>query len=181
MLFRSYEPKNSAELYPAMGDSDDYFYGDRKMLSFTFELCNTFVPNASQIDTFTGLNVPAALYLIDKAGTYGLVNPDGREEIVNALDLTGSLKAIADIVDLFGNENNIGMRNEALKQLEKISQRAASLVVEDMKNGNSSALEAVKSVPQASLAMSFARNRVLFEDAHNSGAIRSELVQMLKK
>lgn len=179
--FNGYDPKNSAELYPAMGDSDDYFYGDRKMLSFTFELCSTFIPNASQIATFNGLNVPACLYLIDKAGTYGLVNPDGREEIVNALDLPGSLKAIADIVDLFGSENNIGMRNEALKQLEKISQRAASLVIEDMKNGSSSALESVKGVPQASLVMSFARNRVLFEDAHNSGAIRPELVQLLKK
>lgn len=178
--FNGYDPKNSAELYPAMGDSDDYFYGDRKMLCFTFELCSTFIPNASQIPVFTQQNVPAAFYLIDKAGTYGLVNPDGREEVVNSLSLDSSLRAIADTVDLFGSEGNVAMRNEALKQLEKISLRAASLVVEDIRKGNTQALDAVKSVPQASLAMSFVRNRVLFEDAHLSAQYRQDLIEKLK-
>ncbi len=175
-----YEAKNSAELYPAMGDSDDFFYGDRKMLCFTFELCSTFIPNASQIPTFTQANVPPALYLIDKAGTYGLVNPDGREEIVNALSLEESLRAIKDTVDLFGNEGNVAMRNEALKQLEKISMRAATLVVEDMRNGNTRALDAMMAIPQASLAMSFARNRVLFENAHRASDYRQDLIEKIK-
>jgi len=178
--FNGYEPKNSAELYPAMGDSDDYSYGDRKILCFTFELCSTFIPNASQIPEFTQANVPAAMYLIDKAGTYGLVNPDGREEIVSALSLDESLRAIKDTVDLFGNERNVAMRNEALKQLEKISQRAAALVVADMRNGNSTALDSLKGIPQASLAMSFVRNRVLFEDAHRSADYRDDLVAKIK-
>jgi carboxypeptidase T len=178
--FNGYDPKNSAELYPAMGDSDDYFYGERKILCFTFELCSTFIPNASQIPTFNQLNVPAAIYLIDKAGTYGIVNPDGREEIVNNLSLDSSLRAITDIVELFGSEGNVAMRNEALKQLEKISLRTAGIVVEEIKSGNAEALDKVKAVPQASLAMSFIRNRVLFEDAHRSSQYRQDLIEKLK-
>lgn len=179
--FNGYEPKNSAELYPAMGDSDDFLYGDLKVLSFTFELCTTFIPNAGEIAEFTEANVPAAVYLIDKAGTYGLVTPDGREDLVASLDLDGSLRAITDNVDLFGSEGNIAMRNEALKQLEKISQRAAALVVEDLRNGSSRSWETLTGTPQASLAASFVRNRVLFEDAHKAGSYRPELIELIKK
>lgn len=178
--YNGYTPKNSAELYPAMGDSDDYLYGEHKVLSFTFELCTSFIPSANQIGNFNEANVPAAIYLIDKAGTYGLVNPKGREHIIASLDLDSSLRAIADTVDLFGFESNVDMRNEALKQLEKISRHAADLVVEDMKSGNSDAVDQLKSVPQASLAMSFLRNRVLFDAAHRSDKIRPELIEKVK-
>lgn len=178
--FNGYTPKNSAELYPAMGDSDDYFYGELKMLSFTFELCSTFIPAATQIKTFNEQNVPAVLYLIDKCGTYGLVTPAANDEIINALSLDASLKAIVDNVDLFGTEGNIAMRNEALKQLEKICQRASSLVCEDLKTGSSASWQKIKELPQAKLAISFIRNRVLFDSAHGSNLIRPELVEEIK-
>lgn len=178
--FNGYTPKNSAELYPAMGDSDDYFYGELKMLAFTFELCSTFIPPATQIKTFNEQNVPAALYLIDKCGTYGLVTPAANDEIINALSLDASLRAIVDNVDLFGTEGNIAMRNEALKQLEKICQRASSLVCEDLKTGSSEGWQKIRAIPQARLAISFIRNRVLFDSAHGSSLIRPELVEEIK-
>lgn len=178
--FNGYTPKNSAELYPAMGDADDFFYGQLKMLAFTFELCSTFIPAATEIKTVNELNVPAALYLIDKCGTYGLVTPAARDELIEALSLDSSIAAIADNVDLFGKEGNIAMRNEALKQLEKICQRAATLVYEDLKAGSSSEWQKLKNIPQAKLAISFVRNRVLFDSAHGASAIRAELVEEIK-
>jgi len=178
--FNKYTPQNSAELYPAMGDCDDFLYGDLKMLSFTFELCSTFIPPASQISEFNELNVPAALYLIDKAGTYGLVTPSGSDELINSLGFDGSIRAIVDNVDLFAGEGNIPMRNEVLKQLEKISQRAALLVCEDLRKGNSESWQRIKNTAQATLALSFIRNRVLFESAHEKNLYREDLVEEIK-
>lgn len=178
--FNGYTPQNSAELYPAMGDSDDYLYGEKKVLSFTFELCRTFIPDASQIDGFTKTNVPAAIYLIDKAGTYGLVTPSARDELFAALDFEGSRRALVDAVDLFGRENNIAMRNEALKQLEKISRRAAAIVCEDLKEENLDSWKDLSSLPQAELAISFVRNRVLFEGAHKTGVYSPEVLSVIK-
>lgn len=177
--YNDYRPQNSAELYPAMGDCDDYLYGDRKMLSFTFELCSTFIPSASQIDSFNSLNVPAVIYLIDKAGTYGLVPASGDEELIASLDFDSGVKAIKDLVDLFAGDENISSRNEALAKIEKISLRVADLVNQDLKNGSTDSLQVLKSMPQATLAISFVRNRVLFNSAHGE-FYRDEIVDELK-
>ncbi|OGK09278.1 MAG: hypothetical protein A2W80_19000 [Candidatus Riflebacteria bacterium GWC2_50_8] len=178
--FNKYTPKISADLYPAMGDTDDFLYGELKVLSFTFELCSTFIPAASEIAKFNELNVPAVLYLIDKAGTYGLVTPAAHDELINNLSLDAGLKAIIDNVDLFAGEGNVAMRNEVLKQIEKISQRTAVLVCADLRNGDSASWLRIKNTPQARLAISFVRNRVLFESAHDSSAYREDLVAEIK-
>ncbi len=177
--FNDYRPQNSAELYPAMGDCDDYLYGDRKMLSFTFELCSTFIPSASQIDTFNSLNVPAVVYLIDKAGTYGLVPASGDEELIASLDFDGGVAAIEDLVNLFGADENIAVRNEALDKIEKICQQVADLVNQDLKNGSSETYEALKKIPQAGLALSYLRNRVIFDNAHGE-FYREDILNELK-
>ncbi|MDN5279557.1 MAG: carboxypeptidase [Clostridiales bacterium] len=177
--FNDYRPQNSAELYPAMGDSDDFFYGDCKILSFTFELCSTFIPSASQIDNFCNQNVPAVIYLIDKAGTYGLVTPSGDEELINALDVDSGLNALEDVVSLFGNEADINVRNEVLTRVEKISLRVAELVNEDLKNGSTETWQKVKELPQASLALSFIRNRVMFNSAHGD-FYRDDILEEVK-
>lgn len=164
--FNNYTPKISADLYPAMGDCDDFMYGDNKVLSFTFELCSTFIPSPNQIDSFNSANVPAVIYLIDKAGTYGLVPASGDDELINSLDFTSGLRAIDDIVGLFGSESHIGVRNEALARIEKISLKVAELVNEDLKNGNTDSWQQLKESKNATLALSFVRNRVLFNSAH---------------
>ncbi len=72
-----YRAQNSAELYPAMGDSDDWLYGSMGILSFTMELGKRFVPSESQIDSICAKNVKAALYLLDEIGTVHASNhPD---------------------------------------------------------------------------------------------------------
>ncbi len=178
--FNKYTVKNSAELYPAAGDCDDFMYGQCKMLAFTFELCRTFIPAASQISDVNDLNVPAVLYLIDKAGTYGLVTPASRDELINALNYESCRRAIVDNVDLFAREGNVGMRNEVLNQLEKISQRTAELVCEDLRQGDSTTWQSIKNTSQAVLAIAFVRNRVLFENAHRPGLYREDLVEEIK-
>jgi carboxypeptidase T len=164
--FNKYRPQNSAELYPAMGDCDDYLYGELKVLSFTFELCRTFIPSASQIDQVNSLNVPAVLYLIEKAGTYGLISPSGDDEIVENLEFNDALAALTDIVMLFDRENNIAMRNEVLNRIERLSLKTAQLVVDDLNKGKTDSWELLKEVNQAALASSYVRNRVLFNQAH---------------
>lgn len=178
--FNGYRPKNSAELYPAMGDSDDYLYGDLKVLSFTFELCTTFIPPASQIKTVNELNVPAAIYLIEKSGTYGLVTPAASEEVIAALDYNGAEKAVVDNIELFKNETDKDMRVEALKRIETISKRLAAVVCEDLYKGSSELWNRIKNVPQAQDAKNMIRETVLFNSAHGAEAISTALFEEIK-
>lgn len=178
--FNGYRPKNSAELYPAMGDSDDYLYGELKVLSFTFELCTTFIPPASQIKSVNEMNVPATLYLIDKSGTYGLITPAADDEIIAALDYNGAEKAVVENMDLFKDEGNREMRVEALKRIEAISKRLAEVVCEDLYKGSSDLWTRVKNVPQAHDAREIIRRKVLFESAHGAEAISTALFEEIK-
>ncbi|MGM0598238.1 MAG: M14 family metallopeptidase [Candidatus Rifleibacteriota bacterium] len=178
--FNRYRPQNSADLYPAMGDSDDFLYGELKVLSFTFELCSTFVPSATQINDFCNLNVPAVLYLIDKAGTYGLVSPSGSDEIISALDFKTAHDAIKDINNLYKSSPNIKVRNEVLNKIEKISLRLAELTVEDLKNGSSEKWNKINELSQASLVKSFVRTRVLFNNSHGE-FYRQDIIEQIKK
>ena len=177
--FNRYRPQNSADLYPAMGDSDDYLYGELKVLSFTFELCSEFIPPASQIDDVCDLNVPAVLYLIDKAGTYGLISPSGPEEIINNLDFKTAHDAVKDINDLYKSSSNIKARNEVLNRIEKISLRLADLTVQDLKNGSTEKWNQISELSQASLVKSFIKTRVLFNNAHGE-FFRQDIIEKIK-
>ena len=175
-----YRPQNSAQLYPAMGDLDDYLYGSEKVLSFTFELCKSFIPPANQIPSFTAPNVEAALHLIDKSGTYAMAIPGNNPGLANNLDFDDALTAVSDINAIFGNERNIVMRNEVLKQLDVISKRLAQLTVEDLKHQSTEKWERLRSEQTASLAVSYVRTRLLFDEGHNPGSYGVELINSVK-
>jgi hypothetical protein len=68
--FTKYRPQNSAELYPAMGDHDDYAYGDQNIMAFTFELGRQFVPSESLVADICEKNVKACLWLIEEGEKY---------------------------------------------------------------------------------------------------------------
>lgn len=64
--FNKYRPQNSAALYPAMGDHDDYAYGDQNILAFTIELGRQFVPRENLVQGICEKNVKACLWLIEE-------------------------------------------------------------------------------------------------------------------
>ena len=75
--FNGYTPQKSSDLYPSMGDTDDFMYGAHGSLSFTFELGSTFIPADSDVPKICGDNVKACLYLLDKIGTtHASTHPD---------------------------------------------------------------------------------------------------------
>ncbi len=63
--FNGHKPEKSSDLYPAMGDSDDWLYHDCHTLSFTLELGRRFIPDQSQIDEISQKNIKALLWLVD--------------------------------------------------------------------------------------------------------------------
>jgi carboxypeptidase T len=65
--FNHYKPINSADLYPAAGDSDDWLHGAMGVMSFTIELAKSFIPAESQIASICADNVKSCLYLIEQA------------------------------------------------------------------------------------------------------------------
>jgi carboxypeptidase T len=69
-----YKPQQAAELYIASGITDDWTYGELKILSYTTEIgswADGFDPPYSKVDKFWKENLPNALYLIKLAS-----NPD---------------------------------------------------------------------------------------------------------
>lgn len=66
-----YKPEPAADLYIASGITDDYAYGQLKMLAFTSEIGSWgdgFDPPYSKVAQFWKENLPNALYLIKLAG-----------------------------------------------------------------------------------------------------------------
>lgn len=75
--FNKYTPQKSSDLYPSMGDTDDFMYGACGSLSFTFELGRTFIPADAEVPKICDANVKACLYLLDKIGTvHASTHPD---------------------------------------------------------------------------------------------------------
>ncbi len=73
-----YTAKKCSSLYPTMGGSIDYLYGEAGVLAFAIELGkSSFIPPDSEVDQICADNLKACLYLIDKAKTEHAYNhPD---------------------------------------------------------------------------------------------------------
>lgn len=71
--WNGYTPQKSSELYLAAGDTTDWSYGERKIISFTFELDpgsmfeGGFYPGQSIIPDVFRKNINPALYLIENS------------------------------------------------------------------------------------------------------------------
>jgi murein tripeptide amidase MpaA len=114
--FNKYRPQKSSDLYPSMGDTDDFMYGELKSLSFTFELARTFIPEPKEIPAICNANVPAVLHLIDKAATYGLVNPTGGEQVARLSNHT-LLQAVSDLTAFSADETVAQRLDQVQKEL----------------------------------------------------------------
>lgn len=166
--FNKYTPQNSAELYPAMGDSDDWAYGDHKSLAFTFELATSFIPAPTEIAGINKLNVPAVMHLIEKAGTYAVTTPTGNETLAAYLDLDDSLQAISDGTDLLKVTRQESAKLAVSDRLLLVGKRAAGLVAEDMLTGSDEALEKLSAARGAGYVLPMLRARIRFEDSHGN-------------
>ncbi|MCK4956963.1 MAG: hypothetical protein KAS49_04960, partial [Candidatus Cloacimonetes bacterium] len=63
----TYDPSESWKLYPAMGTTDDYAYGQHGIFAYTIELGTEFIPPANQVTGICEDNLEAALILLDRA------------------------------------------------------------------------------------------------------------------
>lgn len=84
--FNGYTAQKSSDLYPSMGDTDDFMYGAHGSLSFTFELGSTFIPADAQVQKICDDNVKACLYLLDRIGsTHASTHPDYASKVAVAV------------------------------------------------------------------------------------------------
>ncbi len=135
--FNKYTPQESCDLYPSSGDTDDFMYGQLKSLSFTFELARTFIPQPSEIANICAANVPAVLHLIDKAGTYGLVTPQGAANIMN-LDTPTAVAALTDLAPF------AKAHDAAAASIEAVQTILAQRVLAEEAAGTSTTLNLIK-------------------------------------
>ncbi|MCD4818067.1 MAG: carboxypeptidase regulatory-like domain-containing protein [Candidatus Cloacimonetes bacterium] len=61
-----YTPQSAWELYPCMGTTDDYSYGEHGIFSFTVELGTQFIPPDDQIEEISQENIEAAMILMNR-------------------------------------------------------------------------------------------------------------------
>ena len=77
----TYEPGQSAGLYPTTGDTTDWAYGyahyvqGRPTFAYTIEACNEFQPPASALDQIVQENFDGALYFLQEAENISNVIP----------------------------------------------------------------------------------------------------------
>ncbi|PCJ21562.1 MAG: hypothetical protein COB02_02900 [Candidatus Cloacimonadota bacterium] len=62
-----YRPMQSADLYPAAGDSDDYLYAKYGVLAYTIELGTRFVPSESRVPIINAKGSKALRYFFENA------------------------------------------------------------------------------------------------------------------
>ncbi|MCJ8347395.1 M14 family metallopeptidase [bacterium] len=62
-----YRPMQSADLYPAAGDSDDYIYAKYGVLAYTIELGTRFVPSESKVPAINAKGSKALRYFFENA------------------------------------------------------------------------------------------------------------------
>ncbi len=65
-----YTAESEAELYPAMGGTDDYSYAEQGTFAFTIELgINEFIPPSEEMNEIVDQNMDAAFILMDRVKT----------------------------------------------------------------------------------------------------------------
>ncbi len=162
--FNKYTPQESCDLYPSSGDTDDFMYGQLKSLSFTFELARTFIPQPSEIANICAANVPAVLHLIDKAGTYGLITPQGAQNI-SELDTPSAVAALNDLAAFAKNHD------AASASLEAVQKVLARRVLAEEVAGKDSTLRAIEKAPAGQAVTSTLKlvaQRRKFEQVHSN-------------
>lgn len=133
--FNKYTSQVSSDLYPSMGDTDDFMYGELKSLSFTYELARSFIPAQTEIAKINEANLPAVLHLIEKAGTYGLVTPAGDALIPELSD--SDLIAAAKDLPAFAKADDVAVR------LQKVQNQLVLRVLAERQRNESSLLSRI--------------------------------------
>ena len=62
----TYEPTESWQLYPAMGTTDDYAYGQHGIFAYTIELATEFIPPSYEVEGICQDNLEAALTMFKR-------------------------------------------------------------------------------------------------------------------
>ena len=147
--FSGYTPEKSSNLYPAMGDSDDWFYGAMGALAFTIELGSQFVPNDDQVDKINADNIKSCLYLIEKAGSVHASNhPDFASKVQRAIStytfysVSNDANANTSKTELLNilnpvNDNDGKVFDEFISEVEKTdfnSKRILAPVLKEVKD-----------------------------------------------
>jgi len=140
-----YSPENSADLYPAMGDSDDFMYGSMGALAFTIELGSQFVPADSEVDQICSSNVKSCLYLLDQIGkVHASTHPDyasptlvatARYIYAAAASNQKDVTAKTALINLLNPANDANGKNldEFMNEVSKSNANAKQLLVPVLK------------------------------------------------
>ncbi len=163
--FNKYRVQNCTELYPAMGISDDWLYGDQKTIAFTFELAREFIPPPQQIAAINAVNVPAVLLMIEKTAAIAVNTPTGSPERSFTLDTVDGLEALAMGQRLMPSVSGT-TREQLAARLQTTVRQVAVGAVEEALTGNLNPLTLVKQSAASSLIMPHIRSRLRFEACH---------------
>lgn len=88
-----YDPTESWTLYPAMGTTDDFAYGQHGIFAYTIELGTEFIPPANEVAGICEDNLEAALIMLDRPShsmlTGHITDSETGEIVVAEVFITG--------------------------------------------------------------------------------------------
>ncbi|HNV70576.1 MAG TPA: M14 family metallopeptidase, partial [Candidatus Ozemobacteraceae bacterium] len=175
--FNKYKVQNCTELYPAMGISDDWLYGDQKTIALTFELAQEFIPPPQKIAAITAATVPAVLLMIEKTAAIAVNNPSGETAPTFSLDTTDGLEALAMGQRLMTQVSGFA-REMLAARLQSTVRQVATVATDNALSGNSTSLTQVRQSPAAPLVMPQIRSRLRFEACHGR-SIPSAIMELV--
>jgi len=112
--FNGYTPEKSSDLYPSMGDTDDFMYGACGSLSFTIELASSFIPADSEVPKICADNVKACLHLLDKIGeVHASTHPDYASKTAVAISRYIYAAGVSDRKDVDAKNELVNLLNPA--------------------------------------------------------------------
>ena len=106
-----YTPQESWQLYPCMGTTDDYSYGEYGIFSYTIEIGTEFIPPAYQVEEICQNHLNAAMILLDRVNHSTLTGhitdavtgePVSAEIFIPGIDDTGVYRKPYKSDELFG-------------------------------------------------------------------------------
>ena len=143
----NYRPMQSADLYPAAGDSDDYLYAMHGVLAYTIELGRRFVPKESEVPIIIAKNNKAMRWFFQNA----------RQPFEQSSDTETALRSAQTLIEqVVYSMHQTDMRVDLNNLLTRLNQLPKDVLLDAMQSLN------MKQIWR------FRLNRALLQNNHSS-------------
>ncbi len=176
--FNKYTVQNCTDLYPCMGISDDWLYGELKTLAFTIELAQEFIPPPAQIAAINAINVPATMVLIERTGPLAVLSRSADTAHTARLDFVDGVAALELGARLLGRSHG-EVREHLAARVQSVANRVGALVSEQLLCHDRSGWQRLTTAGLDRFVAANVRSRLMFEACYGNPAAGAALAEVV--